>query len=302
MGNHPSHSNPAAYHVTGARGNQGASHGSPLQLMTHRASEAPRSPQPGSPLTYTPQPAMEPPPAVLSASPSVTSDGQPAGFDGRTPAWPAQPRMIPTVIVWTQGGDHVEVQGSFDGWQQRHLMQRSGKDHTIVLLLQPGVYQYKFIVDGKWRYATDQPADYDEQKNVNNYIEVQEYVPENLESLTSFEPPASPQDSYSNPPPAPDDYVKEPPMLPPHLQLTVLNAPAARDAAASLPRPSHVILNHVYYHRSTNVPNAIVIGTTNRYKSKYVTTVLYKAKRPVENSRLVSSPAGGFLQSTPPSN
>ena len=52
--------------------------------------------------------------------------------------------------------------------------------------------QYKFIVDGEWKYAPDQTAMYDEQGNVNNVLEVQEYVPENLESLSSFDPPASP--------------------------------------------------------------------------------------------------------------
>jgi len=52
--------------------------------------------------------------------------------------------------------------------------------------------QYKFIVDGEWKYAADQTVMYDEQGNVNNVLEVQEYVPENLESLSSFDPPASP--------------------------------------------------------------------------------------------------------------
>lgn len=46
-------------------------------------------------------------------------------------------------VAGTQGGECVEVQGSFDGWQKRHIMQKSGKDHTIVLLLQPGVYQVR---------------------------------------------------------------------------------------------------------------------------------------------------------------
>ena len=54
------------------------------------------------------------------------------------------------------------------------------------------VLQYKFIVDGEWKYAPDQTAMFDEQGNVNNVLEVQEYVPENLESLSSFDPPASP--------------------------------------------------------------------------------------------------------------
>ena len=52
--------------------------------------------------------------------------------------------------------------------------------------------QYKFIVDCEWKYAPDQTAMYDEQGNVNNVLEVQEYVPENLESLSSFDPPPSP--------------------------------------------------------------------------------------------------------------
>ena len=54
------------------------------------------------------------------------------------------------------------------------------------------VVQYKFIVDREWKYAADQPAMYDDMGNVNNVLEVQEYVAENLENLSGFEPPASP--------------------------------------------------------------------------------------------------------------
>lgn len=78
--------------------------------------------------------------------------------------------------------------------------------------------------------------------------------------------------------PTPEDYVREPPALPPHLQLTLLNVPPAMDAMASLPRPQHVILNHMYCKRGSDTVNALVVGTTHRYKSKYVTTVMYKPK------------------------
>lgn len=57
--------------------------------------------------------------------------------------WGAQPKLVPTVIVWAHGGSHVELEGSFDSWTQRHAMQRSGKDFTIVKLLPPGVYQVR---------------------------------------------------------------------------------------------------------------------------------------------------------------
>jgi 5'-AMP-activated protein kinase regulatory beta subunit len=46
-----------------------------------------------------------------------------------------------------------------------------------------------------------------------------------------------------------EDYAKEPPVMPPHLQLTLLNVPSSAEGAASLPRPQHVILNHIYIQR-----------------------------------------------------
>ena len=52
--------------------------------------------------------------------------------------------------------------------------------------------QYKFIVDGEWKYAPDQPAMHDERNIINNVVEVQEYVPDHLDSLVGFEPPPSP--------------------------------------------------------------------------------------------------------------
>ena len=53
-----------------------------------------------------------------------------------------------------------------------------------------------------------------------------------------------------------EDFAKEPPPPPAHLQLTLLNVPPAMDAAASLPRPQHVILNHVYCQRATHQARA----------------------------------------------
>jgi len=54
------------------------------------------------------------------------------------------------------------------------------------------VLQYKFIVDGDWKHDPNQRAMRDENGNVNNVIEVQEYVPENLENISGFDPPPSP--------------------------------------------------------------------------------------------------------------
>lgn len=52
--------------------------------------------------------------------------------------------------------------------------------------------QFRFIVDGVWKWADDQPVMRDEEGNYINVLEVHEFVPENLESLSGFEPPPSP--------------------------------------------------------------------------------------------------------------
>lgn len=238
---------------------------------------------PGSPLTYSPQVPMEPirQPDELHASRIAGVGLEYHGVAG----WPAQPKLVPVVIVWSYGGNTVSVEGSFDLWSVRHPLQRSGKDFTIIKCLPPGIYQYKFIVDGDYMYDPMRPAISDERGNINNVIEVQEYVPENLDGVPGFDPPPSPLSSYNNPNPVAEDYAKEPPAMPPHLQLTLLNVPPAVDAHAVLPRPQHVILNHLYCQKGQSV-HALVVGTTHRYKSKYITSVLYKprTRRRVVNS------------------
>lgn len=53
-------------------------------------------------------------------------------------------------------------------------------------------------------------------------------------------------------------------------------AGCGEDATGVLPRPAHVILNHVYIDKASSVRGVLVLGTTHRYKSKYVTQLHYK--------------------------
>ncbi|EFJ29089.1 hypothetical protein SELMODRAFT_170984 [Selaginella moellendorffii] len=187
---------------------------------------------------------------------------------------------IPCMIVWSLGGNNVSIEGSWDNWSTRQPLQRSGKDFSILKLLPAGVYQFKFFVDGEWRHAPDLSCSKDEAGNVSNLIEVQEYVPENLDNVVSFEPPLSPDSSYTNPFPGPEDFAKEPPAVPPHLHLTLLNVPASSgDAPASMPRPQHVILNHLYVEKGRSSRSVLALGATHRFRSKYVTVVVYRPLR-----------------------
>ena len=198
---------------------------------------------------------------------------------GEYPAWATtEPALVPVAINWTQGGNSVEVEGSFDNWQSRQTLHRSGnREFAIVMSLRPGVYQYKFIVDGQWKYAPEQPAMYDEMGNVNNVLEVQEYVPEILDSLDAFTAPPSPPASYDCAMYTADDFAKDPPPLPPQLHLTLLNMPMVLDAPNLLPRPQHVVLNHTYCDGTKSANGVQVLGTTHRYRSKYITVVYLKA-------------------------
>ncbi|KAL2520193.1 SNF1-related protein kinase regulatory subunit beta-1 [Forsythia ovata] len=69
---------------------------------------------------------------------------------------------IPTLITWSYGGNNVVVEGSWDNWRTRKILQRSGKDHSILMVLPSGIYHYKFIVDGEVKYSPDLPCEADQ--------------------------------------------------------------------------------------------------------------------------------------------
>jgi Glycogen recognition site of AMP-activated protein kinase len=54
----------------------------------------------------------------------------------------------------------------------RTQLQKSGADHTILLVLPSGIYHYKFIVDGESRYIPDLPCITDEDGHVLNLLDV----------------------------------------------------------------------------------------------------------------------------------
>ncbi|MFL6337249.1 MAG: DUF3471 domain-containing protein [Pyrinomonadaceae bacterium] len=68
----------------------------------------------------------------------------------------------------------VFLTGTFNAWNQSQLrFAREGDEWVCRLDLDPGVYQYKFIVDGDWLLDPFNPdTAEDEAGNVNNVIEV----------------------------------------------------------------------------------------------------------------------------------
>lgn len=188
-------------------------------------------------------------------------------FDG-----PPQ-KEIPALIVWTLGGKSVSVEGSWDNWKSRKPMQKSGKDHSLLLILPSGVYRYRFVVDGERRCFPDLPCETDAMGNAVNLLDVHDFVPESIESVSEFEAPPSPESSYSFQAPEEKDFAKEPPALPSQLHLGVLNSQHSEEVCA---RPQHIVLNHLYIEKGWGAHPLVALGVTHRFESKYVTVVLYK--------------------------
>ncbi|CAH9147274.1 unnamed protein product [Cuscuta epithymum] len=184
---------------------------------------------------------------------------------------------IPTLLTWSYGGNNVTVEGSWDDWRSRKVLQRSGKDHAILLVLPSGVYHYKFIVDGEVRYIAELPSVPDEMGRFCNILDVnQDNVPENLHSVSEFEAPASPESTYDQAFLGEEDFVKDPMLVPPQLHLTVLDSENTDGTDASS-KPQHVVLNHLFVEKELPSSQSVVaLGLTHRFQSKYVTVVLYK--------------------------
>jgi 5'-AMP-activated protein kinase regulatory beta subunit len=54
----------------------------------------------------------------------------------------------------------------------RRVLERSGKDHAVLLVLPSGIYHYRIIVDGEPRYVSEQPHVTDERGQVANLLDV----------------------------------------------------------------------------------------------------------------------------------
>ncbi|EPS73431.1 hypothetical protein M569_01330 [Genlisea aurea] len=144
---------------------------------------------------------------------------------------------IPTLITWSSGGSSVAVEGSWDNWRAR------------------------FIVDGETRHAPDLPCDTDEKGQAFNLLDVQSYVAENVENVSEFEVPGSPECSYGQGLPRDEDYAKEAMTVP--VQLEAAGLVSSWEGKA----PQHVVLNHVFVEKGESV---VALGLTHRFQSKKV--------------------------------
>jgi len=79
--------------------------------------------------------------------------------------------MSQTFFVWPHGGQFVSLSSTFNHWNPQPLV-KQGNYFFGVFDIPDGVYQYKYVVDGRWVYDIGQPHVDDGSGNWNNYVEV----------------------------------------------------------------------------------------------------------------------------------
>jgi len=75
-------------------------------------------------------------------------------------------------LTWKGDGSDVKVAGEFNSWSPQDA-QQYGDSWQFKIDLQPGRYQYKWVVDGNWLADESQPVDEDQSGNKNNIVSVE---------------------------------------------------------------------------------------------------------------------------------
>lgn len=173
----------------------------------------------------------------------------------------------------------------------------------------PGTHHIRFVVDSIMQTSPDLPTTVDFGNNLVNYIEVSpedalkqapivEAAPGQQEAPEQPKVPRTkavlPPEAYQKSIPqylldfdqAEDspayqsaigaiEKLPTPPSLPGFLSKPILNAATLmKDDNSVLNMPNHTVLNHLATSSIKN--NVLAVSATTRYRSKYVTTIIYK--------------------------
>jgi len=209
-------------------------------------------------------------------------------------SWPGQAqagstsRGYPTIFKYTGTGKDVFVCGSFNNWEKIRMM-KSQKDFLALIDLPAGEHQYKFFVDEEWTHDPNSPAMTNEMGSKNNYITIQQ---DDFDAFTALDMDSKAANKGHRRYPESDEFAQQvpslhmfenrsgPPILPPHLLQVILNKDTPLSCEPTLlPEPNHVMINHLY---ALSIKDGVmVLSSTQRYRKKYVTTLLYK---PIEGA------------------
>jgi len=223
----------------------------------------------------------------------IEADPQSLYVGKKKPPSNSRSNMQSVVFHWPHRAQKVYLVTSHDNWEATHELRRSQTDFTAILRLPPGVHWYKFLVDGKWTCARDQPYRQEQNGGYVNFVNVlttselssEEDFPfskSNGVFVTAYSKKKEEilfNESFSQKLPNPSFFGLIP-EAPPHLGKIVLNE---WPSGLQIRKPTSAEIDHLYL--AQHVPNDIMsLGLTSRYRNKTYTTI-YLRTAPVLKKR-----------------
>jgi len=189
---------------------------------------------------------------------------------------------LPTIFKYSGNAKDVYVCGTFSGWEKIPMV-KSQKDFVALVDLPVGEHQFKYFVDNEWTHDKTVPAIDNNCGSKNNVITIQQDDFEAFSALdmdskvTNTRHHRGPEAEFGQDIPGLTSFESKPgpPILPPHLLQVILNKDTPLSCEPTLlPEPDHVMINHLY---ALSIKDGVmVISSTQRFRKKYVTTLLYK--------------------------
>ena len=206
-------------------------------------------------------------------------------------ASPTEDERVPVMFKWTHGGQRVYVTGTFNDWAKEGIpMVRSGQEFYQIVDVARGVHEYKFLVDGEWKYSHEQPVLQDTGGNVNNVVDIQfyeKYEPVPLKDPmdvlemdeSEFKTETIDPIQTSEPPSAPPLLVRLPLLgLPCHSRAEHIKTLASGTAPQQVNIPLFSVSGHVLHDASSSYSSlsseAVVCASTVRFAQKFSTNIL----------------------------
>ena len=79
--------------------------------------------------------------------------------------------LVKTEFVWADGADgDVKLSGSWNSWLPIQMYHEGGGMWSVVTPVPAGTHEFRFIVDGTWRFSTRHPTIGDTPENMNKYV------------------------------------------------------------------------------------------------------------------------------------
>jgi len=194
--------------------------------------------------------------------------------------------VVATVFKLGAPAKEAHIAGTFNRWK-KVAMVRTSTDFVAVLELPVGVHEFNFYLDGEWKCDQKLPWSKDHNGCPRNLINVRQDEFGVLSALDFDQEGAHSkvgndlESDFGQVVPEMSTFEGKPgpPVLPPHLLQIILNKDTPLSCEPTLlPEPNHVMLNHLYALSIKD--RVIVLASTQRYKKKYVTTLLYKPIAP----------------------